>query len=149
MTLLRNQPLNDTGFNGFGPIACYKSHNCSALSMMNFLDLEMSYDSGAFDALKTVQYYEGAKQKYFINLATEDGDPQIPDETDQSYADGINRMNENEIFYLSNAEDGHVVHDTERQRSHALSLGLGKNNGFIATTDDYVSEWPSISLKAS
>ena len=141
VTLLRNQPLNDTGFNGFGPIACYKSHNCSALSMMNFLDLEMSYDSGAFDALKTVQYYEGAKQKYFINLATEDGDPQIPDETDQSYADGINRMNENEIFYLSNAEDGHVVHDTERDsEGHALSLGLGKNNGFIATTDDYVGE---------
>lgn len=140
-TLLRNQPLNDTGLNGFGPIACYSSHGCQDLSMMNFLDLEMSYDSSAFDALKTVQYYEGAKQKYFINLANESGDPQIPDATDQSYADGINRMNENEIFYLSNAEDGKIVHDTERDsEGHALNLGLGKNNGFIATSDDYVDE---------
>lgn len=149
VTLLRNQPLDDTGFNGFSPIACYSSHGCNALSMMNFLDLEMSYDSSAFDALKTTQYFEGAKQKYFINLAGDSNDPQIPDEEDQSYADGVNRMNENEIFYLSNARDGKIITDSERDSDgNVTHLGLGSTNGYIAMSDDYVSEMAAYIAKS-
>ena len=67
---------------------------------MKYVDLEMSYEASAFDALKNVQYYEGANQKYFINLTGDKNDPQIPEEftkdgkPNESYHDGINRMNE-------------------------------------------------------
>ncbi|MEE1420333.1 MAG: InlB B-repeat-containing protein, partial [Eggerthellaceae bacterium] len=129
------------GYNGFGPYMQNSSHGCSEFTQFSFLDLEMKYDSSAFDALKTTQYYEGAQQKYFINLAGDSNDPQIPDETDQTYADGINRMNENEIFYLSNAQDGKIVTDTVKDAEGNIThQGLGTNNGYIAMSDDYVGE---------
>ena len=129
------------GYNGFGPYMQNSSHGCQVFTQFSFLDLEMKYDSSAFDALKTTQYYEGAQQKYFINLAGDSNDPQIPDETDQTYADGINRMNENEIFYLSNAQDGKIVTDTVKDAEGNIThQGLGTNNGYIAMSDDYVGE---------
>ena len=141
INLLTNQKLDETGYNGFGPLVNYVSHGCSSLSIMKFSDLEMAYASSAFDALKNTQYYQGAEQKYFINLTGSSNDPQIPDETTQNgdknidYADGINRMNENEIFYISNAQDGQIVTDSDDDHQ-----GLGVDNGFIAMGDDYVTE---------
>ncbi|NLQ13762.1 hypothetical protein HGI81_07895 [Olsenella sp. KGMB02461] len=129
------------GYNGFGPYMQNSSHGCSEFTQFSFLDLEMNYDSSAFDALKTVQYYEGAQQKYFINLVGDSNDPQIPDETDETYSDGINRMNENEIFYLSNAQDGKIVTDsTKDAEGNITHQGLGAKNGYIAMSDDYVTE---------
>ncbi len=128
------------GYNGFGPYMQNSSHGCQVFTQFSFLDLEMKYDSSAFDALKTTQYYEGAQQKYFINLAGDSNDPQIPDETDETFADGINRMNENEIFYLSNAQDGKIVRDTTTDADGTVHQGLGAQNGFIAMSDDYVTE---------
>lgn len=130
--LVKNLHLDDTGYNGFGPLVNYSGHGCSSLSIMKYSDLEMSYDSSAFDALKTTQYYEGAEQKYFINLAGDSADPQIPDATDPSFKDGINRMNENEIFYISNADDGKILKDPTDK-----TVGLGSENGYIANGDNY------------
>ncbi len=147
VNLLKNQPLDNTGFNGFGPLVNYVSHGCSSLSIMKFSDLEMSYAASAFDALKNTQYFQGAEQKYFINLAGTSNDPQIPDEfgeaggTNPDYTDGINRLNENEIFYISNAQDGKVVTDsTKDENGNTTHQGLGADNGFIAMGDDYVGE---------
>lgn len=123
------------GYNGFGPVVGYTSHSCTGFSMFQYTDLEMAYQSTAFDALKNVQYYQGADYKYFINLVGDSNDPQIPDEKDETYKDGINRMNENEIFYLSNANDGKIVTDTDKETNH---LGLGSENGLYATGDDYI-----------
>ena len=134
-------PLVANGYNGFGPYMQNSSHNCSVFTQFSFLDLEMRYDSSAFDALKTTQYYESAEQKYFINLAGDSADPQIPDEGDETYADGINRMNENEIFYLSNAQDGKIVTDSVKDENGNIThQGLGSSNGYIAMSDDYVTE---------
>ena len=44
-------------------------------------------------------------------------------------------MNENEIFYISNAQDGQIVTDSDDDHQ-----GLGVDNGFIAMGDDYVTE---------
>ncbi len=147
--------------NGFGPWVGYSSHGCSGFSSIIYTDLEMTYEASAFDALKYVQYYEGAEYKYFINLAGDSGNPGIPTEGKQDYADGINRMNENELFYVSNAQDGKVVTDSEYEKNPDGSLkldelgnpilktdadgnivhqGLGSANGCIATTDDYVGQ---------
>ncbi len=139
--------LQPTGYNGFGPFMSSTSHGCSDFTQFSFLDLEMRYDSSAFDALKTVQYYEGAQQKYFINLAGDSNNPQIPDEMDETYKDGINRMNENEIFYLSNAQDGQVIRDTTTD-ADGTHLGLGSDNGYIAMGEDFVSEMASYIAKA-
>lgn len=103
--------LTPTGFNGFGPICGYVSgtvegHTCSGLGSFVYSNLEMAYDSSAFDALKLTQYYQKADYKYFINLVGESGNPDVPGYGDQGYADGINRMNTNEIFYISNGNDG-------------------------------------------
>lgn len=144
--LIRDFPLDDTGQNGFGPFVNYGGHGCSSLSIMKFSDLEMSYAASAFDALKNTQYYQGADQKYFINLAGDNNDPQIPDEfekngeANQDYSDGINRLNENEIFYISNAQDGKIVTDTTKEGDTVTHQGLGSDNGFIAMGDDYVTE---------
>ncbi|MEY8437668.1 InlB B-repeat-containing protein [Atopobiaceae bacterium 24-176] len=147
VNLLKNQPLDNTGFNGFGPLVNYVSHGCSSLSIMKFSDLEMSYAASAFDALKNTQYFQGAEQKYFINLAGDSNDPQIPDEfgeaggTNPDYTDGINRLNENEIFYISNAQDGQIVTDSTKDgNGDTTHQGLGSDNGFIAMGDDYVTE---------
>lgn len=107
---------------------------------MKFSDLEMSYEASAFDALKNVQYYEGAEQKYFINLTGTNNNPGIPEEfkggePNQNYRDGINRMNEKEIFYISNTDDGQIVTDSNSAANHQ---GLGSTNGFYASGDDYV-----------
>ena len=59
INLLTNQKLDETGYNGFGPLVNYVSHGCSSLSIMKFSDLEMAYASSAFDALKNTQYYQG------------------------------------------------------------------------------------------
>lgn len=146
VNLLKDQPLDATGYNGFGPMVNYVGHGCSSLSIMKFSDLEMSYAASAFDALKNTQYYQGADQKYFINLAGDNNDPQIPDEfekngeANQDYSDGINRLNENEIFYISNAQDGKIVTDTTKEGDTVTHQGLGSDNGFIAMGDDYVTE---------
>lgn len=143
-TPVRDFPLENTGFNGFGPLVNYSSHNCSALSMMKYSDLEMSYEASAFDALKNVQYYEGAEQKYFINLTGTNNDPGIPKEfndgePNQNYRDGINRMNEKEIFYISNTDDGQIVTDSIRAEDGKVNhQGLGSSNGFYASGDQYV-----------
>lgn len=68
VNLVTDLKLESTGYNGFGPFVGYRSHGCSELTTMRFLDLEMKYEATAFDALKTTQYYQGAEQKYFINL---------------------------------------------------------------------------------
>ncbi|MCI8633627.1 MAG: InlB B-repeat-containing protein, partial [Lachnospiraceae bacterium] len=143
--LLRDEPLADTGFNGFGPLVNYTGHGCASLSIMKYVDLEMSYEASAFDALKNVQYYEGANQKYFINLTGDKNDPQIPEEftkdgkPNESYHDGINRMNENKIFYISNTDDGKIVTDSEKDDDNNLThQGLGSANGFYASGDNYV-----------
>ena len=110
-------PLPNSPGGCFGPLVNYTSHACSAMSYFTFGDLQMGVGQTAFDALKNVQYYQGAKQKYFINLASVDGkdkDAHIPDESDsqylQSYIDGIQRMDTEEIFYISDADDGAVLH---------------------------------------
>ncbi len=146
-TALRNvsipQFYSGETLNGFGPWVGYHSHGCSAFSAIVYTDLEMSYEASAFDALKTTQYYQGAEQKYFINLVGYSGDPNIPEEktpagvVNENYTDGINRMNENQIFYISNAQDGKIVTDSAADGSHQ---GLGVKNGYIATDDDYVTQ---------
>ena len=143
-----NIPLEVNGYNGFGPIVGYTSHGCASLTVFKYLDLEMAFESSAFDALKTVQYYQGAEQKYFINLVGDSNDPGIPSpnpddatnneqyETNKKmFEDGINRMNENQTFYLSNVDDGHVLKDTDKE---AGIQGLGTSNGFIASGDTHV-----------
>lgn len=144
--LVRDFKLDDTTFNGFGPFVNYSSHGCQSLSIMKFMDLEMSYEASAFDALKNVQYYEGAEQKYFINLTGTNNNPGIPEETlygkpNQNYHDGINRMNENEIFYISNTDDGQIVTDSTKGSDGTLThQGLGSANGFYASGDGYTQQ---------
>ena len=144
--LVRDFKLDDTGFNGFGPLVNYSSHGCSSLSIMKFMDLEMSYEASAFDALKNVQYYEGAEQKYFINLTGTNNNPGIPEETlygnpNKNYHDGINRMNENEIFYISNTDDGKIVTDSTKDSDGTLThQGLGSANGFYASGSGYIDQ---------
>ncbi len=141
--VLKDSEGRTSEFNGFGPMVNYKDHGCSAISSFLFTDLEMSYAATAFDALKTTQFYEGADQKYFINLAGTNNDPQIPKEYEnegsttpnEGYRDGIKRMNENEIFYISNAQDGQIVTNSEGDHQ-----GLGANNGYIAMSGDPVGE---------
>ena len=128
---------NQTGFNGFGPVVGYATsgHTCSQLGGFIYSNLEMAYATSSFDALKLTQYYQGADQKYFINLVGESGDPGIPDYADESYADGINRMNTNEIFYISNGNDGQVLKNPEEGKE-----ALGSENGYYAMGDDPIDE---------
>ncbi|MEY8368654.1 InlB B-repeat-containing protein [Anaerovoracaceae bacterium 42-11] len=147
--------------NGLGPWVGYSSHGCSGFSAIVYTDLEMSYEASAFDALKYVQYYQGAEYKYFVNLAGASNNPGIPKDGSKDYLDGINRMNNSEIFYVSNAQDGRVVTDSTYEKNADGSLkvdelgnpilakdkdgniihqGLGSSNGCIATSDDYVSQ---------
>ena len=132
-------PIKEANGNGFGPIVGYTSHGCAAMTVFRYGDLEMTYAATAFDALKNVQYAQTADQKYFINLAGSSNDPNIPDENKeaQNYTDGIKRMDENEIFYLSNVEDGKILTNTAEDKSH---VGLGSENGIIATDTDYVTQ---------
>ncbi len=147
--------------NGLGPWVGYSSHGCSAFSAIVYTDLEMTYEASAFDALKYVQYYQGAEYKYFVNLAGTNNNPGIPNDGSNDYLDGINRMNNSEIFYVSNVQDGKVVTDSTYEKNEDGSLkldelgnpvlakdkdgniihqGLGSSNGCIATSDDYVSQ---------
>ena len=132
------QVMEDNTLNGFGPFVGYSAHGCASLSLFQYTDLEMSYETTAFDALKNVQYYQGADYKYFVNLAGESNDPNIPLETDPSYPDGIKRLNENEIFYVSNVDDGKILTDTKKDEDgNIIHQGIGSSNGFIANGDDY------------
>lgn len=126
--------LEYTGQNGFGPVVGYKSHGCSSLSSFEFSDLEMAYEADAFEALRNIQYSEDAEYKYFINLAGTNNDPSIP-EDDELYLEGIERLNNNEIFYVSNADDGRVLTEPDSDSS-----GIGPDNGLYATNSDYVGQ---------
>lgn len=126
--------MNPTGYNGFGPMAAYKSHGCSELSSFVFSDLEMNYEANAFDSLKNVQYSDDADYKYFINLAGTNADPGVPQDK-ENYLEGIKRLNENEIFYISNVDDGRILKDPT-----ADSSGIGPDNGLYAIDQDYVSQ---------
>lgn len=134
--------------NGFGPWVGYSSHGCTDFSSIIYTDLAMSYEASAFDALKNVQYYQGADQKYFINLAGESGDSGVPDEytkgsdpkLNEGYADGIKRMIENEIFYISNDNDGQVITDpTKNEDGSFAHRGIGSMNGAYTPGDDHVA----------
>ncbi|MDE6658905.1 MAG: hypothetical protein K2K01_02160, partial [Eubacterium sp.] len=137
-------PVNPKGGNGFGPFVGYTSHGCEAMTAFVYGDLSMTYSATAFDALKNVQYANTAQQKYFVNLVGDSNDPNIPDEKKESqkYIDGINRMNDNEIFYLSNAEDGKVLTESTKDESgNKTHTGLGSDNGYIATDpDNYIEQ---------
>lgn len=156
-THLRDFKIDDTGYNGFGPIVAYQHHGCSQLTTFRYLDLEMSYEATAFDALKKVQYNQTAEQKYFINLVGASNDPGIPNEypdkveigddgnaiRNESYQDGINRLNQNEIFYLSNGNDGLIITDSNDNTADPTKphLGLGANNGRTSfDPDNYIQE---------
>ncbi len=126
-------PILAAAGNGFGPIVSYSSHGCASMTYFQFGDLAMTYDATAFDALKEVQYVQSAPQKYFINIAGEKGTG-IPDpeKDSQGYIDGITRMDENEIFYISNKDDGRVGTDND---------GIGADNTYITSTEsDFISE---------
>lgn len=123
---------------GFGPIVGYGSHGCASLSVFKYLDLEMAFDTSAFDALKTVQYYQKADQKYFINLADQKNESGIPEDNKDSFKDGIDRMDQMETFYLSNADDGKVLRDSVVEDGVVKTLGLGATNGCIATGANYI-----------
>ena len=126
--------MNRTGFNGFGPMAAYGSHGCSSLSSFEFSDLEMNYEANAFDALKNVQYSEDAEYKYFINLTGTNADPGVPKD-DEAYLEGIKRLNENGIFYVSNTDDGKILTQPTEDSS-----GIGPDNGLYATNADYITQ---------
>ncbi len=126
--------LNRTGYNGFGPMVGYSSHGCSSLSSFGFSDLEMSYEASAFDALKNLQYSEDAKYKYFINLAGTSGDPGIPN-NNELYLEGIKRLTKNEIFYISNVDDGKILTEPTENSS-----GVGPDNGLYATESNYIDQ---------
>ncbi|MCI8332436.1 MAG: hypothetical protein HFE78_06390, partial [Clostridiales bacterium] len=130
-------PVKEANGNGFGPIVGYTGHNCSGMTYFQYGDLSMTYAATAFDALKNVQYAQSATQKYFINLVGANNDPNVPDEAkeQQNYVDGINRMDTNEIFYLSNADDGKILTSSDEEKNH---LGLGTENGMIASGSDYI-----------
>ena len=155
--IFTNVPLaptyTKTNYNGFGPIVGYTKHGCSSLTVFKYLDLEMKFESSAFDALNTVQYYQAADQKYFINLVGSNNDPGIPDPTGKgqgqevaesnkkAFENGINRMNESETFYLSNVDDGFILKDqvpADETTGAGAYQGLGTANGFIASGDSHV-----------
>jgi uncharacterized repeat protein (TIGR02543 family) len=145
--------LEKTGYNGVGPIVAYKQHGCHALSAFTYSDVVMTYDANAFNTLEGAQYYEGAKQKYFINLATQDGDSNLSDNAD-TYNTGIKRLNDNKIFYISNANDGKVLSnkiteedgsehwftETLKDGTEATWYGLTSENGLYATNSDYITQ---------
>ena len=144
---LQINPINNVVRNGFGPIVLYQSHGCAQMTYFPYTDLEMAYESTSFDALKNTQYYQGAQQKYFINLAGASGDATVPNEQEQkeAYQDGIERMVGDEIFYLSNVNDGQILTNStvdnpgtaEQEVTH---MGLGSTNGLYATTSDYIDQ---------
>ena len=131
-------PILPAAGNGFGPIVAYKSHGCASMTYFQYGDLNMTYDATAFDALKSVQYVQSSKQKYFVNLVNpENEDTGIPDPSKDSegYIDGITRMDQNEIFYISNKDDGRVGTDDD---------GIGATNTIYTSTDtDFIQELAS------
>ena len=131
-------PVLPAAGNGFGPVVAYKSHGCSSMTYFQFGDLAMTYDSTAFDALKEVQYVQSADQKYFVNLVPpESNETGIPDASKDSegYVDGITRMDQNEIFYVSNKDDGRVGTDDD---------GIGATNTIYTSTEtDFIQELAS------
>lgn len=125
--MFRNQTLTATGYNGVGPIVSYKSHGCASLSAFTYSDIVMTYEDNAFEALRETQYADNADFRYFINLKGDSGDPHIPKETSDLYKEGINRLNDREIMYISNANDGRVL--TNPTEEH---YGIGPDNGCYA-----------------
>ncbi len=126
--------IPNSGYNGFGPMIAYKSHGCSELTSFVYSDLEMTYEANAFDALKNTQYSEKAEYKYFINLTGTNNDPSVP-EDEEAYLEGIKRLNQNEIFYISNTDDGNVL-----TKPTDSSSGIGPDNGLYATDANYVNQ---------
>ena len=122
-----DQALETTGYNGFGPLVGHgrTGHGCSSASSFTFSDLSMTYEADAFDGLKNSQFAEDAEYKYFINLAGTNNDPGIP-ESSETYNEGIRRLAQNQIRYISNWNDGQVLTDT----------GIGSANGLYATDAD-------------
>ncbi|MDE6111167.1 MAG: InlB B-repeat-containing protein, partial [Eubacterium sp.] len=131
-------PVLPAAGNGFGPIVGYTSHGCASMTYFQFGDLAMTYDATAFDALKEVQYVQTADQKYFVNLSvpgTEDTGIPDPSMDSQGYVDGITRMDQNEIFYVSNKDDGRVGTDND---------GIGAANTiYTSTEEDFIQELAS------
>jgi uncharacterized repeat protein (TIGR02543 family) len=132
--------LDKTGYSGVGPIVSYSGHGCPSLSAFTFTDVVMTYEANAFDSLQGSQYYEGAQQKYFINLGTQTGKANIPTDED-SYISGLKRLNENQIFYLSNVDDGKVLSEIQRDdEGNVTNYGITSENGLYATGSDYITQ---------
>ncbi|MGN0518348.1 MAG: InlB B-repeat-containing protein [Acutalibacteraceae bacterium] len=127
--------LDRTGYNGFGPVTAYSSHGCSSLSTFTFSDLEMTYEANAFEVLQSVQYSETAKYKYFINLTGANASANIPSDDPEAYLEGLTRLADNEIFYVSTINDGAVL-----TIPTATSSGVTPDNGLYATDDDYITQ---------
>ena len=145
--LITAQQIEDTGYNGFGPYVQYATggHTCTSLSIFKFLNLEMKYDDSAFEALKTINFSNDSQYRYFINLKQlndamglePENAADLPDQVNDKseWKNGIFTMDANEIFYMSNKDDGGVLQNPSAAEE---KWGIGDANGYYVLGEDYL-----------
>jgi hypothetical protein len=107
-----NETLDDTAYNGFGPLVQYSSHGCSDATQFRFTKLEMGFassSSSVMDALAKANFLDDS-EKYFVNLLNEDGGAAL----NEGDWEGVTRLRDGEIRYVTNVEnpflnDGGIV----------------------------------------
>jgi LPXTG-motif cell wall-anchored protein len=107
-----NEAMNETAYNGFGPLVQYSSHGCSDATQFRFTKLKMGFaasSSSVMDALAKANFLSNS-EKYFVNLLSTDGSSTLND----GDWEGIARMRTGEVRYVTNVEnpflnDGGIV----------------------------------------
>ena len=101
--------LDDTGYNGFGPLASFlrNDYEKTKISKFTFSNLRMGYRRTAADGLRGASFIESA-QKVYIVLSGGDGRSGEP-----SYFELLARLKQDQIFYLTTGPGGgDVVSDS-------------------------------------
>jgi hypothetical protein len=107
-----NASLDDTAFNGFGPLVQYSSHWCDDSTQFRFTKLEMGFSTSStsvLDALAKSNFLDDS-EKYFVNLLNDDGGSTL----NEGDWEGVARLRDGQIRYVTNVKnpflnDGGIV----------------------------------------
>lgn len=92
---------NQTGYNGFGPLVSYTSHNCNVLTMFTFSNLAMSVNTSADNALKQTTWSDDENvAKFYVNIT--DKGLAINDNADSM----LTSMIDNSVYYIGAGTSG-------------------------------------------
>ena len=138
----------DTGYNGFGPLVAYNSHNCGLASRFTYSNLRMRFSNPADEKDLLTQLMDadfsqqGNVKKYYLNLLGESGTEYNPTVQMGQYAEFLYLMQNEGVGLITDANTPfeEYLGDNGSQNLYEISslVGTADLNALVTSLESYV-----------